>query len=150
MSDDELEEWEWEQAAAHLGKDGPVAAATEWLLAVCDDELFEHAWNLSDDGVRACLVQSWAWANRAALVDAGHELDALASNVVALGRAHGLWDMFVRVTCRDARGSWGAFNPGAMGALGRPRAIGIDLELVFFAREAAGDQPRVLDWTALE
>ena len=122
-----------EEVKAHLGPDGPVAPAYDFLAAIYRGK-FRAVWRLMDENLRRACLQDVLWANRAA----PHTLPRYAwrhrdelVDMLAVDEPprNDFWVAF-QARQLEALAEAVTDDPRGLSAASRPRPMGDDLELV--------------------
>lgn len=125
---------------SHLGDDGPVAAARNWINDVKDGNR-ELAWKAIAPETRLVLAQAWIIANEnhPSLRELqGITRDELAAMLARLDQPHYLSAPFMASQFGEFEQAYQAFNTETWGAAERPRRYKADYELVILM-ETGGD-----------
>lgn len=135
-----------DEIAAHVGPEGPVTAAHQFLRIVLLHRDFRSAWRRMDATLRLCIAQAWLWANRKSidpvLQDAAHDLDGSAAALASEEPAEtALWEAFATTQQRNLVETLmtSTRDPSRLAAASRPRPVADDLELVLFVDSQHGD-----------
>jgi hypothetical protein len=127
-----------EELASH-GPGSPSAAAIDWLSALTGPGGLQAAWPLTDPDFRLAWVQDLLWHNRTHPDFAGHDLDALAAQVVQADPADPLWVEFRSILEDKLSGFPDWLLAGQYGIAADPRPLLPDYELVLLVYDPTGE-----------
>lgn len=113
---------------------GPVAVADSWLEAVLGHGRYDLAWLITDPVWRLVRAQAWVWNNRFVPGIQDRDRDELAEALAGPPGSDALWESFATIEVNQYRTEWTDWNLDEMGYASRPRPVGVDYELVLFAR----------------
>ncbi|GAB2756496.1 hypothetical protein [Sinomonas soli] len=134
---DDLPDFDREEALAQARV---VHRAWEFLQAFYAGDL-ASAWLFMDPTLRLCWAQWWVQANDESLHSGGcRPEDVIAALAVSPGRGHRLWSDFSRDVVRDFQKAF-PLDVDSAGIGATPRALGLDIELLYVHREPPAGGP---------
>jgi hypothetical protein len=117
---------------AHFGENGPVVAATNWLMSVKRSKK-RDVWKSLTRELRLCLAQDWITANAGHPNLAPYDRDELAEALAAKNPTHPLGKHCLRSKLEVLQDHYRRWDIEGWGAAGNPRRIGLDYELIVMA-----------------
>ena len=147
MGDDDFQTID--EIASHVGPEGSVAAAREWLERISVDDL-HGVWTRTDPNLRLVFAQAFLWANRTHPSVVGLDLDETAEALASLRFDHDLWPSFGATQLGEFHSVFDDFFSGGYGVASRPRPVGVDLEIVKFVKSDSDEMTWVTEPTLVE
>lgn len=138
----------YDELMVHYGDAGPVAAAMDWIQLAVREERWRDAWPFMADALRLAGVQDWLCRNRERPDVARCDLEEAAAALACEQPRHSLWEPFETTQRQMVRESWPDGFDG-WGAASRPRAVGLEHELVVFVRVDRPGEPMVFEQPTL-
>ncbi|MFE0737887.1 SEFIR domain-containing protein [Streptomyces sp. NPDC058855] len=114
---------------AHFGENGPVAAATNWLVSVQRGKR-NAVWRALTRELRLVLAQDWIIANEGHPTLAPYDREELAAAIASKNPTHPLAKHCLKSKLEVLKQHYSEWSIEGWGAAGNPRRIGLDYEIV--------------------
>ena len=117
-----------------LPADSPQQAAIDWVHTVAAGD-FNAVWHGMETDNRLCLTQQWVWGNRSHPAIESWDRDQLACVLTAGDTTCPLWPAFAEAMADYIASGMAALAAAPLYALGDPRPLDLDTELVLLTHE---------------